>query len=160
MVLPTTSALHTVNNDTGRTAYCGPYVVSAVTGYSISRIEDEIRRARGMPAGSERVVEGTYTEEVAAALRVFGYRMDLVAQFMDLERKERPTLWTWMQKPRNAWAHYILGVHKGRVGHWILVKGAKLCDTYTDGKWTFVVDSPHKGARLMEVHAVRKDLGV
>ena len=31
-----------------------------------------------------------------------------------------------------------------------------LCDTYSGGKWQFVVDGPHKGARLMDVHIVRK----
>jgi hypothetical protein len=35
-----TSSLHEANNDTGRTAFCGPVVVSAITGYSVSRIED------------------------------------------------------------------------------------------------------------------------
>ncbi len=27
------SSLHEANNDTGRTAYCGPIVVSAITGF-------------------------------------------------------------------------------------------------------------------------------
>jgi hypothetical protein len=36
----------------------------------------------------------------------------------------------------------------------------KLCDTYSEGRWQFVCDGPHKGARIMEVFAVRKDLGV
>ena len=64
-----------------------------------------------------------------------------------------------MQKPRNVWAHYILAVHKGKEGHWILVKGVKMCDTYTEGRWTFVVDGPHRGARIMEIFEVRKSLG-
>ena len=65
-----------------------------------------------------------------------------------------------MQKPRNVWAHYILAVHKGKEGHWILVKGVKMCDTYTEGRWTFVVDGPHRGARIMEIFEVRKALDV
>ena len=52
---------------------------------------------------------------------------------MHLARKERPSLWTWMQKPRNAWVHYILAIHKGKEGHWVLIKGVKLCDTYIGG---------------------------
>ena len=74
------------------------------------------------------------------------------------QRKERPSLWTWMQKPRNAWAHYILAIHKGKEGHWILIKGVKMCDTYTEGKWTFVCDGPHRGARIMDIYEVRKAL--
>ena len=51
-------------------------------------------------------------------------------------------------------------MHKGKEGHWILVKGVKMCDTFTEGRWTFVVDGPHRGARIMEVFQVRKSLGI
>ena len=155
-----TSSLNEVRNDTGRTAFCGPFVLSAITGYTVSRVEDEIRSFREVPEGRKPVVRGTYSEEVAAALAHFGYRMDLKESFMHLERKKRPSVWTWMQKPRNAWAHYILAIHKGKEGHWILIKGVKLCDTYSLGKWQFVCDGPHKGAKIMEIFEVRKDLGV
>jgi hypothetical protein len=154
-----TSSLNEVNNDTGRVAFCGPFVLSAITGYSISKVEDEIRAFREVPEGRKPVIRGTYSEEVAAALAHFGYRMDLQSSFMHLPRKQRPTLWIWMQKPRNAWAHYILAVHKKKEGHWVLIKGVKLCDTYSEGKWQFVCDGPHKGARIMEIFEVRKTLG-
>lgn len=154
------SSLNEVNNDTGRVAFCGPLVLSALTGYPISKVEDEIRAFRAVSDGRKPVVKGTYTEEVAAALAHFGYRMDLKEGFMHVERKKRPSVWTWMQKPRNAWAHYILAIHKGKEGHWILIKGVKSCDTYSGGCWQFVCDGPHKGARIMEVFEVRRDLGV
>jgi hypothetical protein len=154
------SSLHEANNDTGRVAFCGPVVLSAITGYSVSKVEDEIRAFRDLPASSTRVVKGTYAEEVAAALAHFGYAMVLKESFMSRARKERPSLWTWMQKPRNAWVHYIVAIHKGKEGHWVLIKGVKLCDTYSDGHWQFVCDGPHKGARIMEVFDVRKALGV
>ena len=156
----TTSSLNEVRNDTGRVAFCGPYVLSAITGYPISKVEDEIRHLREIPSGAKPVIKGTYSEEVAGALAHFGYKMQLVSSFMQLPRKERPSVWTWMQKPRNAWAHYILAVHKGKDGHWILIKGVKLCDTYSEGRWQFVCDGPHKGCRIMEVFEVRKALGV
>ena len=155
-----TSSLNDVVNDTGRVAFCGPFVLSAITGYPVSSVENEIRAFRGESDGSKPVIRGTYTEEVAAALAHFGYRMDLKESFMHLERKQRPSVWSWMQKPRSAWAHYILAIHKGKEGHWILIKGVKLCDTYSSGKWQFVCDGPHKGARIMEIFEVRKDLGV
>lgn len=155
-----TSSLNEVRNDTGRVAFCGPYVLSAVTGYPISSVEDEIRRFRELPEGAEPVVRGTYSEEVAAALARFGYRMDLKESFMHLARKERPSVWTWMHKPRSSFAHYILAIHKGKEGHWILIKGVKSCDTFSAGRWQFVCDGPHKGARIMEVFEVRRDLGV
>lgn len=159
-VLRTTSSLNEVKNDTGRMAFCGPYVLSAITGYSISKVEEIIRDQRELPANRKPVIVGTYAEEVAAALGAFGYKMNLVESFLHLERKQRPTVWKWMQKPRNAWAHYILGIHKGKEGHWILIKGVKMCDTYTEGKWTFVCDGPHKGCKIMEIFEVKKAINV
>ena len=154
----TTSALNDVRNDTGRIAFCGPYVISAVTGWSISKVEDEIRRLRDLPASKKPVVRGTYTDEVEGALLSFGYAMREVESYMHLARKERPTVWSWMQKPRNAWSHYILAIHKGKEGHWILIKGVKMCDTFTEGRWQFVCDGPHRGARIMEVFEVKRAL--
>ncbi len=150
------SSLADACNDTGRTAFCGPYVLAAITGYPISKIEDVIRDARN--SRRKTVVKGTGADEVEAALAAFGYTMTLKQNFMNRPRKERPTLWNWMQKPRNVWAHYILALHKGKEGHWILVKGVKMCDTFTDGRWTFVVDGPHRGARIMEIFEVRRSL--
>ena len=151
-----TSSLNEVQNDTGRVAFCGPYVISAITGWSISKVEDEIRRFREIPGHKKPVVRGTYADEVEGALAAFGYRMDLKASHMDRPRNERPTVWSWMQRPRSAWSHYILAIHKGKEGHWILIKGVKMCDTFTEGRWTFVVDGPHRGARIMEVFEVKK----
>ena len=153
-----TSALNDARNDTGRIAFCGPIVLSAITGYSVSKVEDEIRALRDPNLETKTVIRGTYAEEVAAALAHFGYDMVLKESFMHLSRKERPSLWTWMQKPRNAWIHYILAIHKGKEGHWVLIKGVKLCDTYSEGRWQFVCDGPHKGCRIMEVFEVRKAL--
>ena len=150
------SSLADACNDTGRTAFCGPYVLAAITGYPISKIEDVIRDARN--SRRKTVVKGTGADEVEATLAAFGYTMTLKQNFMNRPRKERPTLWNWMQKPRNVWAHYILALHKGKEGHWILVKGVKMCDTFTDGRWTFVVDGPHRGARIMEIFEVRRSL--
>jgi len=153
-----TSSLNEVRNDTGRVAFCGPYVLSAITGFPISRMEDEIRRYRDMPPELKPVVRGTYADEVEGALKSFGYNMKIVQSFMHLARKERPSVWQRMQKPRNAWAHYILAIHKGKEGHWVLIKGVKLCDTYSEGRWQFVCDGPHKGARIMEIFEVKRSL--
>lgn len=155
----TTSTFNSARNDTGRTAYCGPIVVSAITGYPVSKVEEKLRKGRGLPEGEKPVIQGTYSGEVASALAAFGYRMELVESFEHLERKARPTLWSWMQRPRSAWAYYILAVSKGREGHWILIRGVKICDTYTDGQWKFVCDGPHRGARIVEIFSVRRAVG-
>jgi hypothetical protein len=156
----TTSNLNEVRNDTGRITFCGPYVLSALTGYPVSRVEEEIRHLRALPPDKRPVIKGTHAEEVAAVLSHFGYAMELKQSFLDRERKTRPTLWHWMQRPRSAWSHYILAIHRGKEGHWILIKGVKMCDTYTEGRWTFVCDGPHRGARIMEVFEVKRALEV
>jgi hypothetical protein len=152
-----TSTLNEARNDTGRIAFCGPVVLSADTGYSVSKVEDEIRAFRDPEAERRPIVRGTYTEEVAAALAHFGYRMELKESYMHLARKERPSLWgNFMQRPRNPWVHYILALHVGKQGHWVVIKGVKVCDTYSDGAWQFVCDWPHKSKRIMEVYEVRR----
>ena len=155
----TTSSLAEANNDTG------PHrLLRTLRAVRHHRLPDQQGRGRDPRASAtvraETVVKGTGADEVAAALAQFDYEMTLKESYMSRPRKERPTLWTWMQKPRNVWAHYILAVHKGKEGHWILIKGVKMCDTYTEGRWTFVVDGPHRGARIMEVFEVRRSLGV
>jgi hypothetical protein len=155
------SSLHEANNDTGRTVFCGPIVVSAITGYSVSKVEAEVRTFRNEAPGRAGIVKGTCPEEVAAALAQFGYRMELKESFLHLPRKERPSLWgTWMQRQRNPWVHYVLALHVGKQGHWVVIKGVKVCDTYSDGSWQFVCDWPHKSKRIMEVYEVRRALDV
>ena len=153
-----TSSLNEAVNDTGRIVFCGPVVLSAITGYSVGRVEAEIGRLRHPASARPSRVEGTHAQEVAATLAHFGYSMQLVQGFLDRPRKARPSLWSWMQKPRNAWVHYILAIHKGKEGHWVLIKGVKLCDTFSDGRWQFVCDGPHRSARIMEVYQVKKAL--
>ena len=155
------SSLHEANNDTGRTAFCGPIVVSAITGYSVSKVEAEVHSFRDVAQDRGGVVKGTYPEEVAAALAHFGYRMELKESYMHLPRKERPSLWgNWMQRQRNPWVHYVLALHVGKQGHWVVIKGVKVCDTYSGGAWQFVCDWPNKSKRIMEVYEVRRALDV
>jgi hypothetical protein len=155
------SSLHEAHNDTGRTAFCGPIVVSAITGYSVSKVEDEIRAFRNINPDAKPIVKGTYTEEVAAALAHYGYSMQIKDSYMNRPRKERPSLiGGWMQKPRSPWIHYVIALHVGKEGHWVVVKGVKVCDTYSDGTWQFVCDWPHRSKRIMEVYEVRKALEV
>src|SRR5205814_9292324 len=88
-----TSSLNEARNDTGRIAFCGPIVLSAITGFSVSKVEDEIHGFRDISAERRLVVRGTDADEVAAALDHFGYVMQLKESFMRLSRKERPSLW-------------------------------------------------------------------
>jgi hypothetical protein len=158
MTLPLTSSLNETLNDTGRTAYCGPTVVSAITGYSVASVEAAIHAHRDGDEARRRMIKGTTAEDVGGALAVFGYAMRATAAFTHLEPRQRPTVWQWMQRPRSAWTYHLLGIRAGRTGHWIVVKGAKLLDTYTGGSWEFVATGPHRGARIEEIFEVRRQL--
>lgn len=121
------SSLNTVTNDTGRAAFCGPYVLSAITGYGISRIEDVIRacawtfpRAESPSCGAPTPMRSKPRWPTSV------YRMVLKETHLNKARKERPTVWSWMQKPRNAWAYYILAIHKGKRAILISVKGVRV----------------------------------
>ncbi len=74
MVLRLTPSLNAANNDTGRTAYCGPTVLSAITGYPVSRIETLIHENRADAAAARGIIEGTTTGDVAEALAIFRLR--------------------------------------------------------------------------------------
>lgn len=76
----TTSSLAEARNDTGRVAFCGPYVLSAITGYPISKVEDVIRMGRN--STRKTVVKGTAADEVAEALAQFDYEMTLKECYM------------------------------------------------------------------------------
>ncbi len=157
---PMTSTLNDVRNDTGRVAFCGPFVLSAITGYPISKVETAVNAYRNLPPDLRHRVKGTYADEVEARSRFMVSRWRSRKPSCIASARSARRCWTWMQKPRNAWAHYILAIHKGKEGHWILIKGVKMCDTFTEGQWTFVVDGPHRGARIMEVFEVRKSLDI
>ena len=54
-----TSSLNDVVNDTGRVAFCGPFVLSAITGYPVSSVENVatiMRRPTQIPANRLTVV--------------------------------------------------------------------------------------------------------
>ena len=85
-----TSSLNDARNDTGRIAFCGPIVLSAITGNSVSKVEDEICAFRNPEADRRPIVKGTYTEEVAAALAHFGYSMDLKESYMAARVRSGP----------------------------------------------------------------------
>ena len=152
-----TSSLNDAWNDTGRLAYCGPIVVSAITGLPVSKVENEITHFRKtFDDHADGKVKGTTFDELDQALKRYDFTMDLVESYEHLERKAQPSVWAWMQRPRQSWAHYVLGIRKGKQGHWIVIRGVKLCDTFTDGSWVFVTDGPHKGVKIDCVYKVRR----
>ena len=154
-----TSSLNEARNDTGRIAFCGPIVLSAITGYSVSKMEDEIRAFRDLAPERKPVVKGTHAEEVAAALAHFGYNMDLKESYMRLSRKERPS-----RLDLDAEAAQRLGaLHprhpQGQGGPLGADQGREAVRHLLGGALAVRVRRPPQGRRIMEVFEVRKALG-
>ena len=56
MTLPMTPSLNETRNDTGRTAYCGPTVVSAIAGFSVAKVEAAICAHREGEEARQRMI--------------------------------------------------------------------------------------------------------
>ena len=164
-----TSSLNEAINDTGRIAFCGPVVLQRhhrLLGQQGGRRNP---RASAISLRGTRwqrpVVKGTHAEEVAAALAHFGYGMQLKESYIDSPARSGRRCGAGCRSRATPGSHYILAIHKGKEGHWVLIKGVKLCDTYSEGRWQFVCDGPHqrrahhggvrgeKGARVLTAGA-------
>ena len=152
---PTTSHLNEARNDTGRVAFCGPVVLSAITGCAVSWSKTSSRPSRA--AGALQADREGHLRRRGRG-RAGGLRLPHGARgkFHEPPVAERPTLWQWMQKPRRP----------GRTTSSPCTRGARGTDPdqgredvrhLPEGCWT-IVDGSHRGARLMEVFEVRRSL--
>jgi len=85
-----------VNNSTSdRNRYCGPAVISAVTGMVTGEAARLIRNVSG-----QKVVRGSYTRDVIRALALcnVGYRN---SKFFGFNTKQRPTLAQWLKSSKD-----------------------------------------------------------
>ena len=85
-----------VNNSTsGRNRYCGPAVISAVTGMVTGEAARLIRHVSG-----QRKVTGSYAHHVIRALQLcnVGYKDN---KFFGLDTKQQPTLAQWLKSSKD-----------------------------------------------------------
>ena len=108
--------LRDVNRPAGHNRYCGPAVVSAVTGCDTNHAATLMRRYWG-----RRAIRGSYTEEVRHALSYYGIRMVRRDRY---PKGERPTLAAWLKANKgDRTAGRVFLVSAGR--HWQLVSGRR-----------------------------------
>lgn len=142
--------------DRDGTIWCGPVALSAITGATATEIEALIARhrvARGEKPGTCKAgteIVGTSVLDVRPALASLGWRMTCVYPSLG---DARTTFGRWMDAPgRAAAAHYLVGLIAARRPHWVALKGVMTADTWSQGRWGFAVDGPHRGARLLDAH--------
>jgi hypothetical protein len=102
---------------TGRNSYCGPAVISTLTGMTTDSAAEIVRRRTG-----QRVVKGMYTRELRDAL----YSLGITSDVRPVTGK--PTLNQWMTHHReNSKSTYLVVV----TGHFIVVQQSHMIDNHT-----------------------------
>jgi len=112
--------------------YCGPAVISALTGLDTSDAAATIRAVTGL-----RLVMGVYEGHLIAALKKYGIEAREVSRY---QGPARPTLAGWLRGPRKADAVYLIIARK----HWQLIQG----DRYVCGQSKEVVGFEHKACAM------------
>lgn len=157
--------LHEVTNSGNARAWCGPTVVSAITGHDVVWVKKHIadyRRGRqglestlnsmfGRDVQRRVVVKGTHWWELAHVLERTGRKMVQTSNYGHLTTKDRPTFAAWLKKYRyEKDAIYIVGL----TNHWIVVEGRWMLDTHTKGKPVRCTQGPHRRRRVETVWKV------
>jgi hypothetical protein len=152
----------------GETTWCGPSVISSITGFPVAlivRVIKDQRTKRGVghfeklhPDGwgktikVERRVQGTYAQEVNECLKHFGYRIVLTeTNVPNTYNGNPPTIARWLKtrKDRNE-MNLVSAGH-----HWQLIKGVKFVDSFTKVP-VFIRKAPHRRARVKDVYKVER----
>ena len=151
--------------------WCGPAVISAITGFPVSHVVETIKEVKvGMGEGigyrwvgkcgeqEEKQyrlpVKGMHTGEVRYTLQRYGY--NLVDSFYNavhrnLDTLRMPTTASWLKtrNDKNELNLIVAGYH------YQLVKGVKLVDSWTVDP-VFIRKAPRRRARMKKVYKVVK----
>lgn len=156
----TTPPLKAVSKDTKAKNWCGPTVVSAITGASVPVVKALIKRRRN----DDKAVRGTSHGDLEHAFRMLGFKCSVERH---IPRDEQVTLAAWLKArtKEQVNATYILCVSFGKAGgglfsghwekgHWVVVRGRKFLDTFTKGQPVNLSDAPHRRKRVTSVMRV------
>jgi hypothetical protein len=141
-----TPPLKVVKNDQlGLRAWCGPTVIAAITGKKLSEVKAIIKAIRGSSHG----VRGTGHYEVREALRILGYRSGTIQH---VRSSVQPTIRQWMRSrtPEMRKQTIIVNV----THHWVVVRGNKFLDTFTNGQPVNTSEAPRPRKRVENWFAV------
>jgi len=139
--------LNPVNRPQGHNRYCGPAVISAITGCTTNKAASVIRFLTGRES-----IKGTYTYEVINTLSKYGVTMERM-------RVDRPTLTQWLKankdKRTSGRVFLLVAGH-----HWQLVSGRR----YVCGRTKEVVSIKDKRvkrrARVTEAWELTGTIGL
>jgi hypothetical protein len=141
----TTLALHDVTRRSGQNRFCGPAVISALTGRSTQDCSRLIRRFTGKAS-----VMGTGEKEIEAALNACGITLVPIPvpnrkvpdpKWSSGYRMEKPTLARWLEERGPTLRESVVLISAGH--HWQLVRGGE----FVCGLTKKVVPITHKKVR-------------
>lgn len=157
-------SLAPVKHDLKTVLWCGPAVVSSITGLPTSVIHKQIlygRRKSGSTGRFAKVVQGTYIGDLIDVLGPAGYGVRRVHNFGN----EGPTVAGWLKNRTQEERQqcFILAIGRGFTrwgqlrhgGHWVAVTGRKFVDTKRP-QTCFLKDAPGRRTRVNEVWLVTK----
>jgi hypothetical protein len=145
-----------INHNLKTLLWCGPAVVSALTGADTDTIRELIRVKR---KDSDARVIGTHPEEIEYAFYKLGYSMRLFYMCHSHDNMDHLTLAKWLRtykrKPGVGYVIELCGTKKEPSGHWCVVLGNHYCCSLT-GKWVPLDKCPNRRVRVESVHTVRR----
>jgi len=164
--------LRPVKNDIQTILWCGPAVISAVTGEPVSGI---VSIAKQLSGGNR--IKGVSTGLLQRTLAMLGWEAIMIRKFdfqeapVQTERlsssitittggvqewvetKKRPTLAAYTRKYRADFQEHACIIELST--HWVAVYGRRFVDNHTKEP-VFLRKSPHRRARVQRVLQIRK----
>jgi len=146
---------HNIDHDLDGLLWCGPAVVSAVTGAPTSEVKELIRKYRKKPT---KPVRGTTDEELSYALEHYGCKLMQLELYGGL-RGGCPSFNEWIKETtgdRFAGLGYALIINGPETGpHWVVI----LDDHYlcsNSNEWLPVSQALFKGSAVESVYEIRR----
>lgn len=145
--------LKPVTHDNKSRLWCGPAVLSSITGKGTAEITSSLRRISGRAK-----IQGLNREHLCQFLLESGFTLSRVDTTIKVAKDgflsyHRPTLAKWLKsRPRDAVNDLCIVI---TTRHYVAVKGRKFVDSHTI-KPVAIGKAPFRRARVKHVITVRK----
>lgn len=133
--------MQTIDRSSNR--FCGPLALAAILGHKTTAESAALLRS----VTGKRSIKGVWSSSMLDALHAAGCK----TQSLPVSYP-RPTVAGWLRTTkRDPELFYLLNV----TGHYIVVRGRKIMDTFTNGEWTFLRRAPGRRKRVRNVWLVQ-----
>jgi ketosteroid isomerase-like protein len=147
-----------INHDCSGQLWCGPAVISALTGEPTSVARDLVKKYRKDPVA---LVQGTSEEEIEFALDRLGYKLEHAYLYGGRDWQNKPTFSHWLHKTTKervdnvGYLISLSGTKVNNAGHWALVMNGVYICSFTS-YWVTLEKARFRKRKVEAVYAVRK----